>query len=51
MTNVFLESDLEILIATKNRNNLDFLVQMFPFTSFSNFNILIIKYFNILIIK
>lgn len=43
MTNVFLESDLEILIATKNRNNLDFLVQMFPFTSFSNFNILIIN--------
>jgi glycosyltransferase involved in cell wall biosynthesis len=43
MTNVFLENDLEILIATKNRNNLDFLSLMFPFEPFSNFNILIIN--------
>lgn len=43
MTNVFSENDLEILIATKNRNNLDFLALMFPFSSFSNFNILIIN--------
>jgi glycosyltransferase involved in cell wall biosynthesis len=43
MTNVFSENDLEILIATKNRNNLDFLAHMFPFEPFSNFNILIIN--------
>jgi len=43
MTNVFSENDLEILIATKNRNNLDFLGFMFPFKPFSNFNILIIN--------
>ena len=46
MTNVFLENDLEILIATKNRNNLDFLAHMFPFEPFSNFNILIINQSN-----
>ncbi len=43
MTNVFLENDLEILIATKNRNTLDFLALMFPFTHFSKFNILVIN--------
>jgi glycosyltransferase involved in cell wall biosynthesis len=43
MTNVFSENDLEILIATKNRNNLDFLAPMFPFKHFSKFNILIIN--------
>jgi glycosyltransferase involved in cell wall biosynthesis len=43
MTNVFSENDLEILIATKNRDNLDFLGLMFPFAAFSNFNILIIN--------
>lgn len=43
MTNVFSENDLEILIATKDRHNLDFLALMFPFTSFSKFNILIIN--------
>jgi glycosyltransferase involved in cell wall biosynthesis len=43
MTNVFSENDLEILIATKNRNNLDFLTLMFPFAPFSKFNILIIN--------
>lgn len=43
MTNVFSENDLEILIATKNRTNFDFLALMFPFTIFSNFNILIIN--------
>jgi glycosyltransferase involved in cell wall biosynthesis len=46
MTNVFSENDLEILIATKNRNNLDFLALMFPFAPFSNFNILIINQSN-----
>lgn len=46
MTNVFLGNDLEILIATKNRDNLDFLALMFPFATFSNFNILIINQTN-----
>lgn len=46
MTNVFSEIDLEILIATKNRDNLDFLALMFPFAAFSNFNILIINQTN-----
>jgi glycosyltransferase involved in cell wall biosynthesis len=43
MTNVFSENDLEILIATKNRVNLDFLALMFPFEHFSKFNILVIN--------
>jgi glycosyltransferase involved in cell wall biosynthesis len=43
MTNIFSENDLEILIATKNRSNLDFLDLMFPHESFFNFNILIIN--------
>jgi glycosyltransferase involved in cell wall biosynthesis len=43
MTNVFSQNDLEILIATKNRISLDFLALMFPFSPFSNFNILIIN--------
>lgn len=46
MTNVFSENDLEILIATKNRNNFDFLALMFPFEHFSKFNILIINQSN-----
>lgn len=43
MRTIFTEKDLEILISTKDRTNLDFLLLMFPFTSFSNFNILIIN--------
>ena len=43
MTNIFSKNDLEILIATKNRDNLDFLALMFPFEHFSKFNILIIN--------
>lgn len=43
MTSVFSKNDLEILIATKDRGNLDFLALMFPFAPFSNFNILIIN--------
>ena len=43
MTNVFSENDLEILIATKNRNNLDFLALIFPFKHFSKYNILVIN--------
>ncbi len=46
MTNVFSENDLEILIATQNRNTLDFLTLIFPFKHFSNFNILIINQSN-----
>ena len=43
MTQVFSKNDLEILIATKNRENLDFLALMFPFEHFSKFNILVIN--------
>lgn len=43
MSNVFSENDLEILIATKDRESLDFLSQMFPFKHFSNYVILIIN--------
>ena len=43
MTQVFSKNDLEILIATKNRKNLDFLALMFPFEHFSKFNILVIN--------
>ena len=46
MTNVFSKNDLEILIATKNRNNLDFLALMFPFKHFSKYNILVINQSN-----
>lgn len=46
MTNVFSENDLEILIATENRSNLDFLALMFPFKHFSKFNILVINQSN-----
>ena len=43
MTNVFSGNDLEILIATQNRDNLDFLALMFPFEHFSNYNIVVIN--------
>ena len=43
MANFYTANDLEILIATKNRTNLDFLLPMFPFSHFSNFNILIVN--------
>jgi len=43
MSNVFSENDLEILIATKDRKNLDFLSQMFPFKPFSYYSITIIN--------
>lgn len=43
MSNVFSENDFEILIATKDRSNLDFLLPMFPFQHFSTFNLLIIN--------
>lgn len=51
MSNVFSENDLEILIATKDRKNLDFLSQMFPFKPFSNYAILIINQSEINVLK
>lgn len=46
MADVLKKSDLEILIATMNRDNLDFLIPMFPFAHFSEFNILVINQTN-----
>ncbi|OMQ08772.1 glycosyltransferase family 2 protein [[Flexibacter] sp. ATCC 35103] len=43
MSNVFSQNDFEILIATRDRSNLDFLLPMFPFQHFSFFNILIVN--------
>jgi glycosyltransferase involved in cell wall biosynthesis len=43
LTNEFNKQDLEILISTMNRNNLDFLIPMFPFCHFSDFSILIVN--------
>nr|WP_315220603.1 glycosyltransferase family A protein [uncultured Flavobacterium sp.] len=43
MSNVFSEIDFEILIATQDRADLNFLEPMFPFEHFSTFNILIIN--------
>jgi glycosyltransferase involved in cell wall biosynthesis len=43
MGKVFTGNDVEILIATMNRNNLDFLSAMFPFKHFSNFNLLVVN--------
>ena len=39
----FKKEDVEIVIATMNRNSLDFLIPMFPFCHFSEFSILIIN--------
>lgn len=39
----FKKEDLEIVLATMNRNSLDFLIPMFPFFDFSNFSILIVN--------
>lgn len=43
MTNEFKNQDLEILVSTMDRNNLDFLIPMFPFCHFFEFSILIIN--------
>lgn len=43
MNTPFKKEDLEIVIATMNRNSLDFLIPMFPFCHFSAFSILIIN--------
>lgn len=46
MADEFKKSDLEILVATMNRSNLDFLIPMFPFAHFSQFSILVINQTN-----
>lgn len=43
MAGAFHKSDIEILLSTMNRVTPDFLLPMFPFAHFSNFNILIIN--------
>jgi hypothetical protein len=43
MASLYKEKNLEILIATQDRASLDFLLPMFPFGHFSNFNILIVN--------
>lgn len=43
MVAVFIETDIEILISTMNRDSLDFLIPMFPFSHFSNFSVLIVN--------
>nr|WP_315163113.1 glycosyltransferase [uncultured Flavobacterium sp.] len=43
MDTAFKKEDLEIVLATMNRNSLDFLIPMFPFSDFSNFSILIVN--------
>ena len=40
---IYKETDIEILIATMNKDSLVFLVAMFPFSHFSKFSILIIN--------
>lgn len=42
----YTKGDLEIIVSTMNRNSLDFLIPMFPFSVFSNFSILIINQTN-----
>lgn len=46
MEKKFINEDLEIIVSTMNRNSLDFLIPMFPFSNFSNFSILIINQTN-----
>ena len=43
MVQAFKNSDIEILVATMNRQSLDFLVPMFPMQHFSEFTILVIN--------
>ena len=43
MAEAFKKSDVEILVATMHRDTLDFLVPMFPFASFYNYNIVVIN--------
>lgn len=51
MTSLYTEKDFEILIATKDRASLDFLLSMFPFEHFSNFNILIINQSKVFVLE
>jgi glycosyltransferase involved in cell wall biosynthesis len=39
----FKKEDVEILLATMNRNSFDFLIPMFPFSHFSNFSMVIVN--------
>ncbi|UWY30486.1 glycosyltransferase family 2 protein [Flavobacterium sp. TR2] len=39
----FKETDIEILISTMNRDSLEFLIPMFPYSHFSDFSILIVN--------
>lgn len=43
MAEALKKSDIEILVSTMNRNNLDFLLPMFPFKHFSGFTIIIVN--------
>jgi len=43
MTKIVSANDLEIVISTKDRQSLDFLLRMFPYRHFSSFNLLIIN--------
>lgn len=43
MDNLYTKDDIEILVSTMHRDNLDFLQGMFPFRHFSDFNILVIN--------
>lgn len=43
MKEIYTNNDIEILISTMNRDSLDFLEPMFPFSNFSNFSILIVN--------
>jgi glycosyltransferase involved in cell wall biosynthesis len=43
LTKEFKKGDLEIVLATMNRDSLDFLIPMFPFCHFSEFPILIVN--------
>ena len=43
MDNPFKKEDVQILLSTMNRNSLDFLIPMFPFSHFSNFSILVVN--------
>ena len=43
MAKIYHTSDIEILIATMNRTNLDFLQSMFLFSGFYNFNLVIVN--------
>ncbi|OAB25708.1 Glycosyl transferase family 2 [Flavobacterium fryxellicola] len=43
MIKEFIKGDLEIVLSTMNRDSLDFLIPMFPFSHFSNFSILIVN--------